>query len=217
MPNLTYGKIFQTMFTGSMCGAGAGVYAVMSYVIAFMQPDKERVEHVRLQVGYLAKVIGEEPGVIQAAIDFLMKEDAASNSPEDKGARLVLEAPFTYRVVNGRYYRELKDEDDRRRKDADRAAAYRERKKQRAAALSKGETLPPTSKRARNSKPSTPPDSSGNVAKLEQTHGPAAAEKLADYQAEEHAANVAELNGDQSKMLPAAEEPVRIRPFGGGV
>lgn len=127
MPALTYGKIFQTMFTGSLCGAGAPVISVMSFVIAFMQPDKDRVEHVRLPVTYLSKVIGEDPKVIQAAIEFLCKADPDSNSPEDNGARLVLESAFTYRVVNGQFYRELKDEEDRRAKAAIRQSRWREK------------------------------------------------------------------------------------------
>ena len=71
MPTLIFGKVFASMFTGSMYGAGAHVFAVMTYVIANMQPNKERVEYVRLNPKFLAGVIGETEEKIQSAIDFL--------------------------------------------------------------------------------------------------------------------------------------------------
>ena len=85
MPSLIFGKVFASMFTGSMCGAGSHVFAVMTYVIANMQPNRERVEYVRLNSKFLATVIGEEESRIQAAIDFLCSPDPQSNSPGEKG------------------------------------------------------------------------------------------------------------------------------------
>ena len=144
MPNLIFGKVFATMFTGSMYGAGAPVFAVMTYVIANMQPDRDRVEFVRLNPQGLADTIGENKETIQKAIDFLCGTDAESNHKEESGRRLVLEGPYLYRVVNGRHYRELKDEEDRLAKDAVRAARYREKKQAEARSRPKfkaGKTL----------------------------------------------------------------------------
>lgn len=128
MPNLIFGKIFASMFTGSLYGSGAHVFAVMSYVIGNMQPNKERVEYIRLNPRHLADTIGEPIERIQEAIDFLCAPDLVKEEQSEEGKRLVMESPFVYRVVNGEYYRTLKDEDDRLRKDADRSARYREKK-----------------------------------------------------------------------------------------
>ena len=199
MASLIFGKVFATMFTGSMYGSGAPVFAVMTYVIANMQPDRDRVEFVRLNPQVLADTIGEKKETIQRAIDFLCGKDDGSNHKEELGKRLVLEGPYLYRVVNGRYYRELKDEEDRLAKDAVRAANYRARHPERV-------------KRGRKPKTAELPAHSGLVDRLEQSHGTAAAEALMDHMADEHAANLAELNGEQSGPLPV-EQPVRIRNF----
>lgn len=111
-----------------MYGAGAHVFAVMSYVISHMQPDKDREEYVRLNPALLADVIGEDEVRILAAIDFLCQEDKETTSPDEEGRRLVLKSPYIYWVVNGRHYRELKDEEDRLEKAAIRQQRYRDRK-----------------------------------------------------------------------------------------
>jgi hypothetical protein len=128
MPNLIFGKVFASMFEGSMYGAGAHVFAVMTYVIANMQPNKERVEYVRLNPVALAHTIGEPLERIESAIAYLCGKDLATTSIGEEGKRLVMESPFLYRVVNGQYYRELKNEEDRLEKAAVRQAKHRARK-----------------------------------------------------------------------------------------
>jgi hypothetical protein len=128
MATLIFGKIFASMFEGSMYGAGAHVFAVMSFVISHMQPDKEREEHVRLNPAFLAGVIGEPEERITAAIDFLCAPDRKTGSLGASGRRLILVSPYVYHVVNGRYYRELKDEEDRLAKAAVRQKRHRDKK-----------------------------------------------------------------------------------------
>jgi len=129
MATLIYGKIFASMFEGSMFGAGSDVFAVMAYVVSHMQPDRQRVERVHLNPELLSKCIGETEERMVLAIKFLCERDKKeSGLPDEEGRRLVKEGPYIYRVVNGRYYRELLDEDDRREKAAKRQAEYRARK-----------------------------------------------------------------------------------------
>ena len=131
MAELSWGKIHKSMYDGSMCGSGAHVFAVMGWVIVNMRPDrtKDREEYVRIQPTILAAAIGEPESRIQEAIDFLCKADPKSTSPQDDGRRLVMESPYVYRVVNGKYYREIKNEEDQREKAAIRQANYRAKKK----------------------------------------------------------------------------------------
>ena len=128
---LIYGKIFGSMYEGSMAGAGSDVFAVMGYVVSHMQPEKmTRVEYVGLNPKILAAAIGASEQDMEAAIKFLCSPDKKTTTPGDGGARLVVEEPFVYRVVNGQQYRELKDEQDRREKAAERQAKHRSKKRE---------------------------------------------------------------------------------------
>ena len=78
---LIYGKVFASLFTGSMHGAGAKVFALMAYIIAHMQPDKKRDEYVELNAKHLAPIIGETQEAMQAAIDYMCAPDPDSRTP----------------------------------------------------------------------------------------------------------------------------------------
>lgn len=130
MGKLIFGKVFASMFEGSMYGAGAHVFAVMSYVISYMQPDKDREEYVRLNPKALSDTIGEKEDRILAAIDFLCAPDEKTATPGHEGKRLILHSPYVYWVVNGRKYREIKDEQDRLAKAAARQQKCRDKKKE---------------------------------------------------------------------------------------
>lgn len=134
---MIYGKIFGTMFEGSMVGAGSHVFAVMAYVISHMQPGPDKVEFVRLQPKLLAAAIGEDEVEIERAIEFLCKPDAATTTEGERGRRLVLVEQFVYRVVNGKHYRSIVDLEDKLAKAAKRQAEYR----QRQAAKKKGKPI----------------------------------------------------------------------------
>jgi hypothetical protein len=112
-----YGKHFESMYQGSMVGAGATVFAVMGYIIAKQvpgaPPDNEKL-FVELNPRLLAFIIGEPEEKIVEAIEFLCKADAGSRSKEEEGRRLVRVGQFAYWVVNGRKYRGMKDPERRR-------------------------------------------------------------------------------------------------------
>jgi hypothetical protein len=124
-----YGKIFSSMFTGSMYGAGSPVFALMSYVIANMRPDKEVGFQVELNVKDLANRIGETEETIQKALDHLCAPDGESRTSKEGGRRLVKIGSFDYRVVNGVQYAELRNEEERREKNRIRQQRHREKLK----------------------------------------------------------------------------------------
>lgn len=126
---MIYGKIFASMFEGSMVGSGSDVFAVMAYVISKMQPGQDKEEFVRLNTTILSAAIGESEERIQKAIDYLCKPDKNTTTEGDKGRRLVQVEQFVYRVVNGKTYRAIVDEQDRRSKSAVRQARWRETQK----------------------------------------------------------------------------------------
>ena len=112
-----YGKIYARLYDGSMYGKGSLAFAVMGYVISHQYPssrEKDAVMFVELNTAKLADTLGEKEEDVRKTIKFLCSPDADSRSKEEGGRRLVEEEPFKYRVVNGRYYRDLADEERRR-------------------------------------------------------------------------------------------------------
>lgn len=101
-----YGKFFASAFTGSMLGAGPDVFAVWGYVIANANGGQ-----VELNPKLLGAMIGCDPERIEAAIEYLCKEDKNSRSPDEGGRRLVREGQFAYRVVNHALYLGIKNND----------------------------------------------------------------------------------------------------------
>lgn len=120
-----YGKSFESMFEGSMVGAGINVFAVWSYIIT-----KARRGIIEINPKLLAFTLGGSEKDVEAALEFLQQPDPESRSKEEGGRRLVREGQFQYRVVNFVKYRELRDEVDRREYNRVKQQEYRERKKQ---------------------------------------------------------------------------------------
>lgn len=128
-----FGKSFASMFTGSMFGLPTVVHAVWSYVIANQRPERGTDDFVvELNTAYLAAMFrGETAESIAEAITILCSPDPASRSKKSGGRRLIpLDeineiGPALYRVVNGREYRNIQTEDQRR--EYMRVAAQRSR------------------------------------------------------------------------------------------
>ena len=122
-----YGRIFSSMFTGSMVGKGSPVFAVMSYVICHMRADETVGAQVDLNVTLLSVMIGETEEVIQRAIDYLCSPDAQTTSPDEDGRRLVKVGAFAYRVVNGAKYMAIRNLEEQRESARLRKSLQRER------------------------------------------------------------------------------------------
>jgi hypothetical protein len=119
-----YGKHFESMYEGSMYGAGVVVFAVWGYVIAFTH--KSRVE---LNPRKLADTLGGKVEEIEEAIKKLQEKDPESRNKEYEGRRLVKEGEYQYYVPSWESYQNLKNEDARR--EQNRLAQMRWREKQR--------------------------------------------------------------------------------------
>lgn len=129
-----YGKHFASMYTGSMYGKPAMVFAVWGYVIShFRESRKDGQAYVELHPSLLAGVFNSTPQAILDALDILESPDEASRSDIEEGRRLILLSaqrcigPLHYRVVNGARYKAIRDEDDRREylKEAQRLSRQR--------------------------------------------------------------------------------------------
>src|SRR6267142_5510142 len=123
-----FGKIFDSLFEGSMVGSGSPTFAVWSYVIAKMQPDKEVGAQVELNPKLLAFILGEKEDVVEKVIQKMCSPDAKSRTPDEQGKRLIRLGQFSYRVVNGVKYLGIRDLESKRAADRDRKAKSREKK-----------------------------------------------------------------------------------------
>jgi hypothetical protein len=124
---MSYGKIFDSMFNGSLYGTGALNFAIMGYVIAHMRPDKKVGMQVELNPRALADILGEDQSDVEKTLIFLCSPDEHSRTKDSDGKRLIRLGQFDYQVVNGLKYRAIRDEEQRR--EQNRAAQDRFRKK----------------------------------------------------------------------------------------
>ena len=122
-----YGKHFDSMYSGSMVGAGFAVFSIMGYVIANMKPDRVVGFQVDLNTKILSATFGEDEGKIAGAIEYLCQPDPESRTAAEEGRRLVKVGAFSYRVVNGVKYDKIRNEEERR--EQNRQAQIRHREK----------------------------------------------------------------------------------------
>jgi len=125
-----YGKIFATMYEGSLAGSGPTVFALFGYCIAKADPD---THCVMLNPTVLSAIIGTTPEEINKAIAFLESPDEKSKNKDRDGRRIVNDSGFSYFVVSHEHYRNIKN-------NADRCAYERERKRKQR---EKNETIVP--------------------------------------------------------------------------
>jgi len=106
-----YGKIFASMYEGSMVGMGPTVFAVWGYCIAKADPEEHTVI---LNPPLLATIIGTTQEDIEAAMMSLTSSDKHSKCPDEDGKRLVHQNGHTYFVVSHEHYRKMVSNDERR-------------------------------------------------------------------------------------------------------
>jgi hypothetical protein len=116
-----FGKHFASMYSGSMFGKPATVFAVWGYVISTMRPSRKDGKcYVELNPTLLAATFATTCEDILSAIAVLMSPDEASRSKLEEGRRIVPvdpeihSGPMQFWVVNGHKYRALRDEEERR-------------------------------------------------------------------------------------------------------
>lgn len=138
-----YGKIFETMYSGSMVGKGSPMFAVWGYVIANMKPERVAEgrafgAHVELNAKLLAFILGEKEEVVRGVIKRLCSPDPESRSKEEQGRRLIQLGEFDYRVVNGEHYRKLRTAEERREYQRQKQAEYRAKRKSKVQVAAEG-------------------------------------------------------------------------------
>jgi len=99
----TYAKVFPSMYSGSMYGAGMNVFAVWGWILA----HKDENDELEINTQKVAHTLGGTIEGVESALAYLMKPDPQSRNKECEGRRLLKISEFGYRVVNGDYYRRL--------------------------------------------------------------------------------------------------------------
>ncbi len=96
-----YAKVFASMFTGSMYGAGTHIFATWAWVLT----HKDAEGLVEINTKLVAAELGAEVEQIDEAIAFLTAPDPESRTPDEQGRRLIRVGQFAYQVVNNTKYR----------------------------------------------------------------------------------------------------------------
>ena len=109
-----FGKHYESMYTGSMLGAGAPVFAVWGYVVSHQKPSRDGRYTVEVNPKLLAVVLGEPVEVVETVLRRFQEPDAGSRSKEEEGRRLVKLGEYLYWVVNGAFYAKLANDESRR-------------------------------------------------------------------------------------------------------
>lgn len=99
-----FGQHYSSMYSGSMVGSGACVFAVMGYIIS---NTSHKTSCVELNTTILATIIGEPKQAIESAIEKLCAPDPQSRTKTEDGRRLIKRGEFEYFVVNFKHYRGL--------------------------------------------------------------------------------------------------------------
>ncbi len=98
-----YGKLFESMYSGSLYGAGMHVFAVWGWILA----HKDENGIVEINPKRVSNELGGDEKDVQKALDYLCATDPDSRSKEEEGRRIVRISQFGYRVVNHEKYCEL--------------------------------------------------------------------------------------------------------------
>jgi hypothetical protein len=125
-----YGKIYAMAFSGSMFGKPAVYWAVWAYVIACQVPrDSSEGSDMVVEINpaVLAAMFGCRVVEVEKVLDYLCRGDGKSRTKVEGGRRLIREGQFTFKVVNGRKYRDMAGVE--RRREINRLAARRYRAK----------------------------------------------------------------------------------------
>jgi len=150
---MAYGKIFESMFTGSMVGKGATMFAVWAYCISNCKPvplkrmaGVERRGYVELNPNILAAILGASVTDVEDAIDALCSPDPKSRTKDYDGRRLLTDGcqEFTYELATFSKYDDIRSEEQRREQNRLAKARSRERERGASATVSTGQQCQPT-------------------------------------------------------------------------
>lgn len=138
--DMAYGKVFESLYTGSMVGAGLSMFALWPYCIANAKPPGT----IELNPVILATVFGCTVAEVEEAIEKLCQPDPKSRSKEFEGRRLVKEGEFLYMIPTWPKYNAIRNEIERRAQNREAQKRWRDRKQSKPR-VSNGETSKPPS------------------------------------------------------------------------
>lgn len=119
-----YGKHFESMYEGSMYGAGLAVFAVWGYVISHM-----REGCVELNSKKLSDTLGGSIKDIDSAIEYLQSPDSKSRNKAHNGRRLIKQGEYQYFVPSWEFYHNIRKAEERREYNRIMQREHRSRKK----------------------------------------------------------------------------------------
>ena len=119
-----FGKIFESMFSGSMVGSSPMTFAVWAYVIAHTRPPGM----VELNPKLIGLIMDSPPEDVEMIISALMQPDPKSRSSEHEGRRLIHAGGMMYGVPTWPKYRWMRDQEERKRQVRKAVANHRARK-----------------------------------------------------------------------------------------
>lgn len=125
-----YGKIYESMFYGSMRGSGGAFFAIWSYIISHMKPDGNHGMKVEINPEVIAFLIGEPESVVKEKIALMCAPDPKSRSKEEEGRKLRSLGEYTYLVINGAAYNKIRNDVERREYNRVKQAEHRARDKE---------------------------------------------------------------------------------------
>lgn len=134
-----FGKIFESMFTGSMVGKGSPFFAVWAYVIAHAVPDSKVGTQVELNPAIIGFLLGEPVETVERVLREMQEPDLKSRTQDEQGRKLVPLGGYSYRVVNGAKYRAMRDQAARREQNRRAQAVFRDKKVLKRSQLGPGE------------------------------------------------------------------------------
>jgi hypothetical protein len=134
---MSWGKHHASMYEGSMRGKGSPFFAVWGYIISHMKPNRtagsSRITEMTVELNpeLIGFMLGEKVEVVAEKIDEMCQPDLKSRTPDNDGRKLVKRGEYSYLVVNGLFYRTIRNEDERREYQRVKQAEYRENKSKR--------------------------------------------------------------------------------------
>lgn len=120
---MAYGKVFESLYTGSMVGTSPLMFAVWNYCIAASKPPG----YVELNPGIIAAILGATKDEVQQVIDTLCEPDEMSRTPDEEGRKLVQEGHFLYRMPTWPKYNAIRNDEKRRDQNREAQARHRDR------------------------------------------------------------------------------------------
>ena len=116
-----YARVFQSMYSGSMYGAGSVIFAVWGWILGHHDQDG----FVEINSAVLADILGDPKQKVDEAITYLANPDPESRSKACDGRRIEHIEAFLYYVVNHKEYDKIRKSEDRRSQNRESQARFK--------------------------------------------------------------------------------------------